>query len=226
MKRMLNQILSLTCCWLAIGLLSKQLAGQELSISAPSGASQPYAESLRAYLGVTFEPEIRNAAVAQSVAPGSPAEQAGLRAGDVIETLNGQRVSTYQDVLDAVRWMKPGDSIDIVASRRVSIRTQAVLEHVPDGYRRTVDLATPPDYIENDAIQPTAAEELLPAPPSFFRERPTQGSVRLNTDSIPPRRYTTNQELRRPDDNRASQRNDGRDSRNRGLFFRRRLGRQ
>jgi hypothetical protein len=225
MIRMLYHALALTCCWLAVGLHSKQLAGQQLSLLAPSDTARTYAENMRAYLGVTFEPEIPSAAVTQSVAPGSPAEQAGLRAGDVIETLNGQRVATYQDVLDAVRWMKPGDSIDIIASRRVSIRTQAVLEQAPDGYRRTVDLAAPPEDVEN-TIRPTAAEELLPAP-ALFRERSTQGSSRFNAGSVPARRYSTNQELRRPDNDRASQRNDrGRDSRNRGLFLRRRTGRQ
>ena len=41
-----------------------------------------------AYLGVTFGDDDRNAVV-RSVAPGSPAEQAGLKPGDMVETLQG-----------------------------------------------------------------------------------------------------------------------------------------
>ena len=151
---------------------------------------------------MTFEPDVRDAAVAQSVTPGSPADLAGLRAGDVIERLNGQSVASYQDVLDAVRWMKPGDSIDIGASRRVNIRTQAVLGRTPDGYRRTVDLLASPDSIGQDSVQPAAAEELLPMPavyPNRARERDRQ----FTAETFAPRGYRTNQDLSRPDDERA-----------------------
>jgi membrane-associated protease RseP (regulator of RpoE activity) len=192
----------------------------------PRNVDRSNDEALRAYLGVTFEPEFPNVAVARSIAPGSPAEQAGLRAGDVIETLNGQRVDSYQDVLDAVRWMRPGDLIDITVSRRLRIQTHAVLEPAPNGYRRTVDLPTAPQEVDRDAVQPAAAEELLP-PPAFIPARSPQPRSQLNSESISPRRYTASQELRRPDAERVDRRTDReRNSRNRGLFLRRRMGRQ
>ena len=133
-------------CWMALAgmscgrLVAQQLPVpfddaapaplQELPLPAPAGdeAEEAAIPMGRAFLGVTFDPGVPNAAVVRSITPGSPAEQAGLRAGDTVETLNDQTVTAYQDVLEAVRWMKPGDSLDIVASRRVSIRTQAVLE--------------------------------------------------------------------------------------------------
>jgi membrane-associated protease RseP (regulator of RpoE activity) len=208
---------------MALGLYGSPLAAQELSVLAtPRNDARSEADPVRAYLGVTFEPEQPDAAVARSVALGSPAEQAGLRAGDVIETLNGQRVTTYQDVLDAIRWMKPGDSIDIVASRRVSIRTQAVLEQAPVGYRRTVDQASSPVDTENESVYPAIAEELLPAP-AAFRARTPQREPQFNANLITPRRYPATQNARRSERDRPDLRdNRERDSRNRGLFLRRR----
>jgi membrane-associated protease RseP (regulator of RpoE activity) len=83
-----------------------------------------------AYLGVNFARGER-AAVVQTVGAGSPAEQAGLQPNDLIETLQGRRVRSSQDVFDILARMRPGDVLDIEYSRRMNIRTQAPLASAP-----------------------------------------------------------------------------------------------
>jgi putative serine protease PepD len=78
---------------------------------------------VRPYLGVTTAPHASGASV-QAVIPGGPAEGAGLRAGDVIDRIDGQSVDEPEDVTDAVSARRPGDEIEI--------------EVIRDGERRTI----------------------------------------------------------------------------------------
>jgi PAS domain S-box-containing protein len=48
---------------------------------------------------------------AREVAPGSPAERAQLRPGDVLEFINGQPVDSEQDVIDALHQAKKGTAL-------------------------------------------------------------------------------------------------------------------
>lgn len=52
-----------------------------------------------------------------SVAPGSPAEAAGLRAGDLIATLDGRWTTTIADTYDAATSIPPGTPTPIVVLR-------------------------------------------------------------------------------------------------------------
>jgi membrane-associated protease RseP (regulator of RpoE activity) len=103
-------------------------AGPELASPAELAPEEmPGGAAYRARLGITLDPRYR-AAVVRSVAPGSPAEHAGLQPGDTIEALNARRVDSYQDVQQFIDGMRPGDIVDIDFSRRITGRTQAVLE--------------------------------------------------------------------------------------------------
>jgi membrane-associated protease RseP (regulator of RpoE activity) len=176
----------------------------------------------RAFLGVTFDPGFSNAAVVRSITPGSPAEQAGLRAGDTVETLNDQTVTAYQDVLEAVRWMKPGDSLDIVASRRVSIRTQAVLEAASHNRHGAINLSTAPEIEGRGTVQASALDEPLPIP-AVTRNRASRSILQRDTNASQSRRYLTNQDGGRSGNDRDNRRTSPqRNSRERGLFQRRR----
>jgi hypothetical protein len=63
------------------------------------------------------------------VRPGSPAERAGLQAGDVIVNFAGIAVKNLQDLTFALRTRRAGDRIDITFLRRgKEERTQATLE--------------------------------------------------------------------------------------------------
>jgi hypothetical protein len=122
----------------------------------------------RATLGVTLDPRYRRSAVVRSVAPGSAAEHAGIEPGDTIEALNGNRVTSYYDVLEFVDSMRPGDVIDIDFARRITGRTQAVLDgSSPQAGAGVIGPAAP---AANGVAQ--AADERLPAPPYSARRVP------------------------------------------------------
>jgi len=85
----------------------------------------------RPYLGVTSAPH-PNGAEIQGVTSGSPAQSAGLRAGDVITGVDGNPVREPEDVSDVLNALQPGDEVEVEVSR--------------DGERRTftIELATRP----------------------------------------------------------------------------------
>jgi S1-C subfamily serine protease len=58
--------------------------------------------------------------------PGGPAEQAGLRVGDVIVAVDGQAVESAEEFLASVRGHRPGDQIQV--------------EVVRDGQRQTIEV--------------------------------------------------------------------------------------
>jgi membrane-associated protease RseP (regulator of RpoE activity) len=137
------------------------------------------------FLGVTF---VRNerAPVVQSVAAGGPAEQAGLQPNDLIETLQGRRVRTSQDVLDIVARMRPGDVLDIEFSRRLNIRTQAPL-----------------------ASAPPSGPHSAGYPPSTFAA-PEDPTMQSNRDSYSQNRYDASNEQRRVDSQKNNRTEDNR----------------
>ena len=70
----------------------------------------------RAYLGISMDDSDDRVAVAD-VRPGSPAAEAGLRVGDVIQSVDGRRVTTAEEVADAVSEKEPGDRVEIEVQR-------------------------------------------------------------------------------------------------------------
>jgi photosystem II stability/assembly factor-like uncharacterized protein len=70
----------------------------------------------KAYLGVAGEDAEVGARVTR-VVPKSPAEKAGIQAGDIILAVGDKLVLTYQQLLDAVQAHKPGDSVSFKVSR-------------------------------------------------------------------------------------------------------------
>jgi S1-C subfamily serine protease len=84
----------------------------------------------RAFLGVdavTVEPSFNLAAdrgaFVTDVQPASPAEKAGLRAGDIITAISGTQIRTSQDVSGAVEARKPGDEVELTVVRAGEERT-------------------------------------------------------------------------------------------------------
>ena len=81
----------------------------------------------RAFLGVTTATLQRNSgAVVLEVAPGSPADEAGLRPDDVIVRIGSDRVASSDDLVAAVRSHEPGDRVEITWVRGGAQQSAAV----------------------------------------------------------------------------------------------------
>jgi C-terminal processing protease CtpA/Prc len=97
------------------------------------GDQRQHALASGAYLGVVFDPQIRDAAVVRSVNQGSPAQEAGIQGGDIIVAMNGQEVRSYPEAISVVRQMRPGDELPIVIERaRGENEVVAILDQRPN----------------------------------------------------------------------------------------------
>lgn len=95
---------------------------------------------VRAWLGITasdvdpwlafrYELAVDSGAFITQVGADSPAAQAGIRAGDVIVSLDGQEISSAQALLQAIHSHEVGDEVDLIYWRGMMRRTtRAVLE--------------------------------------------------------------------------------------------------
>jgi hypothetical protein len=72
-----------------------------------------------AYLGIVPDEaaEADKGLPVMSVLPGSPADEAGIRPGDVLVRLNDKPINTFKDLLDALGAGKPGDKVKVVFQR-------------------------------------------------------------------------------------------------------------
>jgi putative serine protease PepD len=59
----------------------------------------------------------------QAVAAGGPADEAGLRPGDVIVEINGQPAQSIDPLVVKTLEMKPGDTVDLTYERGGSRQT-------------------------------------------------------------------------------------------------------
>lgn len=138
-----------------IGVNSRIFSGtggyMGLSFSIPIDVAMDIADQLkkngkvtRAYLGVAMQDVDRNLAEAYKlpkpegalvtqVAPASPAEKAGLKAGDVILKYNGTAISRTSELLNYLNRTSPNQSIQLEILRDDKIRQiQATLTTSPD----------------------------------------------------------------------------------------------
>lgn len=83
---------------------------------------------IRPYLGITYEPITPRQALAgdlpvdhgvlvTAVEPGSPADQAGVRDGDIITALNGQAIDGDHPLVNELFRYRPGDTVTIEVFR-------------------------------------------------------------------------------------------------------------
>jgi len=87
------------------------------------------------YLGL----KSRDGAIISEVKEGSPAEKSGLQIGDVIISIAGKEVNTFEDVRNITENLdlKKGDTLDFRVFRdRRFINVSLVLESHPDAYKR------------------------------------------------------------------------------------------
>jgi serine protease Do len=74
---------------------------------ATSSANRELSDELKSYYGV------KEGALVESVSPGTPAEQAGLKSEDVITAFNGRPVRNFGDLEDAVQATPPHKEVKV-----------------------------------------------------------------------------------------------------------------
>lgn len=86
---------------------------------------------IRPYLGVASQTTPQGVLV-RYVEPGSPAEKAGLRFGDIIIRFAGQKVTTREELVKAIISQKVGQKVEIVFLREEKEhKTAAILAETP-----------------------------------------------------------------------------------------------
>jgi S1-C subfamily serine protease len=86
----------------------------------------------RGWLGVYLDNRYDNYAVVEAVERGSAADQAGIRAGDWILRVNGQRVQSPGHLSRLIRRIEPGTPLDLTVSRRQMRELNTVLGERPE----------------------------------------------------------------------------------------------
>jgi len=69
--------------------------------------------SVDEYVIYRYELAVEEGAFITEVAPGSPADEAGLEAGDVIVSLGGQEIATAQELVEAIHSSEIGQRVEI-----------------------------------------------------------------------------------------------------------------
>jgi S1-C subfamily serine protease len=59
----------------------------------------------------------QDGALVQEITPGSPAERAGLRVGDLVVAIDGKAVVSYSELGARIRAHKPGDKVTLKVVR-------------------------------------------------------------------------------------------------------------
>jgi len=111
-------------------------SGQGIGFAVPSNIAKGVIEQIkskgkvrRGMMGVTIQPVDENAAKAlglsnakgalvSQVTPGSPAEKAGLAAGDVITEVNGKAVTDAHDLTTRIGALPPGETVNVTYIRK------------------------------------------------------------------------------------------------------------
>ena len=113
-----------------------RVAAQEVTPPAPNPQpEEPAAPSTGqpGFLGVMAmqpQPSGARGVVISGASPGSPAEQAGLKAYDTILAINGRRVTTLQNIHDALLGHQVGESVQVTwynGSRNITQPVQLVV---------------------------------------------------------------------------------------------------
>ncbi len=115
-------------------IVSRTGGYQGIGFAIPATTVRRVAEQLiasgevaRAFLGINYGPATpslieaedlpRGAAAVASVEGGSPADAAGLQAGDVVVAIGGEELTNYLQVGQKIANMKPGDTVEMTIDR-------------------------------------------------------------------------------------------------------------
>jgi S1-C subfamily serine protease len=124
-------------------------SAQNVGFAIPISRAEPVIEDLRAgrkpaFLGVStqnvtpalvreLDLAVDEGAFVAQVTPDTPADEAGIRDGDVIVQIGGRAIDSSADVLTAVRSHRPGETVEVIINRDgEQITVQATLVERPD----------------------------------------------------------------------------------------------
>lgn len=125
-------------------------------VPMPQGGAASSGLARRAYLGVIGEAKDGKYTLLQ-VVPGTPAERAGLRPGDLILSMDGKELQVQDDLRRSIRERKPGDTARLLVERQGAVQdVKVVLGEAPDE-----DVVT----VTRQTVLETAHE--TPAPPAL-----------------------------------------------------------
>jgi membrane-associated protease RseP (regulator of RpoE activity) len=118
----LAALLTAGVAWGASAVLS---SGGSPPVNSVQSASAPW-------LGAELESLSTGGVAIETVAPGSPAEQAGLEPGDVINEIEHRPITGLSDIYAAIASRHAGDTVEIQVSRGSTIYTaRAILASRP-----------------------------------------------------------------------------------------------
>lgn len=101
-----------------------------------NGAGQAQQQGARAFVGISLENTADGVRVVQ-VVPGSPAETAGLQAGDILTAINGADIATASDARQAIIGLSAGDTVSVSFSRDGEAQTvEITLEEMTGRFGR------------------------------------------------------------------------------------------
>lgn len=88
-------------------------------------------------LQLEFHPSVDTGAAIVNVVPGGPADLAGMQLGDVVVELDGEEISSAEELGQAIRAHRPGATVDVVVVRsdgeRVTLTIELGANPVPIG---------------------------------------------------------------------------------------------
>jgi S1-C subfamily serine protease len=97
-------------------IIRASAAGTPLLISALLLMTVRAQDPAPGYLGLGGE-TVPDGVIVREVAPGGPAAQAGLKVGDLIAKVDGQKVKAFDALAEAVSRHKPGDKLTLSVRR-------------------------------------------------------------------------------------------------------------
>jgi putative serine protease PepD len=114
----------------AVQIESDSGGNDGIGFAVPSSTVQSVVQQLledgsveHAYLGVSTSTAEQGGAAITQVTSGSPADDAGLEAGDVVTAVDGTSVETSDDLVSAVSAKQPGDTVTLTVRRDGATRT-------------------------------------------------------------------------------------------------------